>query len=143
MMNEEMITKAKEAKSVEELIALAKENGIELTEEDAKMYFEQLSAKKGELSDDELDNVAGGGCETKVDGKTYTVVTNGCNCFTGQYLNNWKSIKTNEMSSDPIYAKDHSDLRQTWCNFCMGIEGICGSCAHLCFKDGLGYCGKS
>ena len=62
MMNEEMIAKAKEAKSVEELIALAKENGVELTEEDAKMYFEQLNAKKGELSDDELDAVAGGAC---------------------------------------------------------------------------------
>ena len=61
-MNEEMITKAKEAKSVEELIALAKENGIELTEEEARMYFEQLTAKKGELPDDELDCVAGGGC---------------------------------------------------------------------------------
>ena len=32
-MNEEMIKKAKEAKSVEELLALARENGIELTEE--------------------------------------------------------------------------------------------------------------
>ena len=62
MMNEEMIAKAREAKSVEELMALAKENGIELNEEDAKMYFEQLNAKKGELSDDELDDVSGGGC---------------------------------------------------------------------------------
>ena len=62
MMNEEMITKAKEANSVEELITLAKENGIELNEDDAKMYFEQLNAKKGELSDDELEDVAGGGC---------------------------------------------------------------------------------
>ena len=62
MMNEEMITKAKEAKTVEELIALAKENGVEPNEEDAKMYFEQLNAKKGELPDDELDCVAGGGC---------------------------------------------------------------------------------
>ena len=62
MMNEEMIAKAKEAKSVEELMALAKENGVELNEEDAKMYFEQLNAKKGELPDDELDCVAGGGC---------------------------------------------------------------------------------
>ena len=60
MMKEEMITKAKEAKSVEELMALAKETGIELTEEDAKMYFEQFNSKKGELSDDELDNVSGG-----------------------------------------------------------------------------------
>ena len=85
MMNEEMIAKAREAKSVEELMALAKETGIELTEEDAKMYFEQFNAKKGELSDDELDVVSGGGCETKVDGKKYTVVSPACKCFTGQY----------------------------------------------------------
>ena len=35
------------------------------TEEEAKAYFEQLHPKTGELSDDELDNVAGGGCHTK------------------------------------------------------------------------------
>ena len=61
-MDKNLILKAKEAKSVEELMALAKENGVELNEEDAKMYFEQFNAKKGELSDDELDAVAGGGC---------------------------------------------------------------------------------
>ena len=32
----EQILKAKEAKSAEELLALAKENGVELTEEEAK-----------------------------------------------------------------------------------------------------------
>ena len=61
-MDKNLILKAKDAKSVEELMALAKENGVELNEDDAKMYFEQLNAKKGELSDDELDAVAGGGC---------------------------------------------------------------------------------
>ena len=61
-MDKNLILKAKEAKSAEELMALAKENGIELNEEDAIMYFEQLNAKKGELSDDELEDVAGGGC---------------------------------------------------------------------------------
>ena len=45
-----------------EMIALAKENGMELTEESAKAYFEQLNPKTGEVSDDELNNVAGGGC---------------------------------------------------------------------------------
>ena len=34
-MNNELIAKAKEAKSPEELMALAKENGMELTEEAA------------------------------------------------------------------------------------------------------------
>ena len=61
-MDKNLILKAKDAKSAEELMALAKENGIELNEEDAIMYFEQLNAKKGELSDDELEDVAGGGC---------------------------------------------------------------------------------
>ena len=55
----EMITKAKTAKTAEELLALAKANGVVLTEEEAKTYFEQLSAI-GAVSDDELDIVAGG-----------------------------------------------------------------------------------
>ena len=61
-MNRDLIAKAKAAKTVGELMALAKENGTELTEESAKAYFEQLHPKTGELSDEELDNVAGGGC---------------------------------------------------------------------------------
>ena len=35
-MNNELLAKAKAAKSPEELLALAKENGIELTEEEAR-----------------------------------------------------------------------------------------------------------
>ena len=67
MMNEEMIAKAREAKSVEELLALAKESEIKLTTEQAKAFFAQLNPPKGELSDDELDDVSGGGCgESKV-----------------------------------------------------------------------------
>ena len=57
----ELIEKAKSAKTPEELMALAKENGMELTEESAKAYFEQLNSKTGELADEELNNVAGGG----------------------------------------------------------------------------------
>ena len=61
-MNNELIAKAKEAKTAEELMALAKESGEEITEERAKAYFDLLNPKTGELSDDELDNVSGGGC---------------------------------------------------------------------------------
>ena len=38
----ELIEKAKSAKTPEELMALAKENGMELTEESAKAYFDRL-----------------------------------------------------------------------------------------------------
>ena len=63
-MNKELIAKAKEMKTPEELKEFAKENGMEMTEESAKAYFEQLNPKTGELADDELDNVAGGGCQS-------------------------------------------------------------------------------
>ena len=56
---QEQLAKAKAAKSAEELIALAKENGVELTEDEAKKYFAELN-KEGALADDELDNVSGG-----------------------------------------------------------------------------------
>ena len=61
-LNKELLTKAKAAKTAEEIMALAKENGMELTEESAKAYLDLLHPQTGELSDDELDNVAGGGC---------------------------------------------------------------------------------
>ena len=43
-------------------MTLAKENGVEITKEEADTYFRQLHPTSGELSDEELDNVAGGGC---------------------------------------------------------------------------------
>lgn len=57
----EIIEKVKTAKSAEELLAMAKAENIELTEAQAAKAFAELS-KNGELSDEELDNVAGGGC---------------------------------------------------------------------------------
>ena len=57
----EMIEKAKAAKSVEELLALAKANNIDMTADEAATYFAQLGSKSGELGDDDLDAVAGGG----------------------------------------------------------------------------------
>ena len=56
----EMIEKAKTAKNAEELLALAKENGVEMTVDEAKTYFTQLNPKSGELNDDDLDLVSGG-----------------------------------------------------------------------------------
>ena len=61
-MNQELIIKARAAKSVEELLELAKASNVELSEEQAKEYFAKLNPTKGELSDDELDDVSGGGC---------------------------------------------------------------------------------
>jgi hypothetical protein len=57
-----LIEKAKDAGSAEELLEIAKENNVEMTAEEAATYFAQLNPKSGELDDDDLDNVAGGAC---------------------------------------------------------------------------------
>lgn len=62
----ELVEKAKQTKSAGELAALAKENGVEMTVEEAKAYYEKLHST-GELADDELDNVSGGGCGDRND----------------------------------------------------------------------------
>ena len=65
----EMIEKAKTAKSAEELLAMAKAEHFELTEEQAAKALAQLN-RNGELSDEELDNVSGGcGDEIQWDNK--------------------------------------------------------------------------
>ena len=60
-LTQEMIEKAKSVNSADELLALSKENGIEMTSDEAATYFAQLNPKSGELNDDELDAVSGGG----------------------------------------------------------------------------------
>ncbi len=52
--NEDLKTKLTNV-SKDDFIAIAKENGIELTDAD-------FEAPQGEISDDELNAVAGGGC---------------------------------------------------------------------------------
>ncbi|MGN0813938.1 MAG: hypothetical protein ACI4MH_01745 [Candidatus Coproplasma sp.] len=58
-LTKELIQKAETAKTAEELLKLAKAEGVELSQEEAARYFSEFH-KTGELSDDELDNVAGG-----------------------------------------------------------------------------------
>ena len=58
-ISKELLEKARTAKSAEELLAMVKAENVELTAEQAAKAFEELN-KNGELSDEELDNVAGG-----------------------------------------------------------------------------------
>lgn len=136
-MNEELIMKARTAKSPEELMALAKENGIELDEDGARSYFEQLN-KSGELSDEELDNVSGGGCHIKVGRKKYTVVTNHCRCLFGYGTEweNWLYVGRDGRKYLEKGAVQRPDSFWYW-----GVpDGCCGTCLHLMFAGGIGYC---
>lgn len=70
-ISKEILEQAKTANSAEELVILAKENGMEVTQQEASAYFKQLHAS-GEIEDEELENVAGGGCgQAQVQKQTY------------------------------------------------------------------------
>ena len=78
----ELIAKAKAAANAEELFEIAKANNVELTEEEAKAYFDQLSAG-GTVSDDDLNDVAGGGsCPGDEEGEEETAEDTTCTTVT-------------------------------------------------------------
>ena len=134
----EMIEKAKAAKTADELLELAKENGVEMTVDEAKTYFAQLNPKSGELDDDELDAVAGGGCQSGSSGRT--VVSSGCECFNGQF----EHVCVNPSAGDyTLRRTDNAGLRKTWAEWAYGSGGRCGVCYHLEFEGGTGVCGKT
>ena len=137
---QEVMERAHEAKSSEELLALARELNIELTEEDAEEAFGLLH-RKGELAEEELENVAGGGCDTSVDGSEYTVVSTGTDCFTSKYVPNYLYDSWGVVTDGPLYTTDNKALRATWQFF--AAERCCGRCRWLSFKGGIGYCSKS
>ncbi len=56
----ETLEKIKNVQSAEALLALAKENGIDMTEAEAADGFAKIKNGMAELSDDELDAVSGG-----------------------------------------------------------------------------------
>ena len=59
-LTKEMLAKAMQCETPEELIALAKSEGIELTKEEAEAYLVELDDV--ELDDESLKKVAGGSC---------------------------------------------------------------------------------
>ena len=57
-ITKEMLDKAEQCKTADDLVALAKANGITLTKEEADAYLAEMDNM--ELDEEALDNVAGG-----------------------------------------------------------------------------------
>jgi hypothetical protein len=69
-ITDEMLAKAAKCNSADELVALAKTEGIEITKAEAEAYLDELDNM--ELDTDTLAHVAGGkGCPTLGDGGLY------------------------------------------------------------------------
>ena len=59
-LTKEMVQKALKCKTADELLNLAKAEGYEMTKDEAEAYMAELA--DFELDDENLKNVAGGGC---------------------------------------------------------------------------------
>ena len=106
---DEQLMKAKAAESAEELLALAKEAGIEMTAEEAAKNFAELH-KEGELSDVELDNVAGG-CGTPSPRESE-----------GTHL--WIRLEVYyHVKHVRVERADHYDSDDGWCYYCAVFAG--------------------
>ena len=66
-LTKEMIEKAMQCKTAEELMTLAKAEGVELTKEEAEAYFAELEDL--ELDEGMLKNVAGGQAYSHCNGR--------------------------------------------------------------------------
>ena len=64
-MQAELLEKLQNAGTAEEIIAIAKEYGREVTAEQAQELLDRLKTSDGELSDDLLEAVAGGDLKQK------------------------------------------------------------------------------
>ena len=69
VITKEMLEKAMQCKTADELMALAKSEGFEITKDEAEAYFAEFADV--ELDEKALRNVAGGSC-----------VTEGTSCWT-------------------------------------------------------------
>lgn len=58
-MDEKLLEKAKETKTVEELKTLLSENGFDMDDENAEEFYARIHSDE-ELSDEELDGLSGG-----------------------------------------------------------------------------------
>ena len=121
-MTQEALAKARAAKSPEELLILAKENGEEMTEESANAYFELLHPQTGAVSDEELGNVSGGGCHTR-DGRLVVSALHWCD--------GWRCKKDG--------SQDYFDGFSGYCKTC-NTRAFCRSCAYCTYEKGLWLC---
>ena len=124
-MNKDLLGKARAAKSAEELLELAKANSVELTEAEAAEHFSQLH-QSGELSDEELSAVSGGGCHTK-DGRL--VVSNGYGC--DGFICKRCGSRNREMH---VCSTNSTSRTQTL------SSGNCSCCQFYTYEKGLWLC---
>lgn len=106
-ISKKVLELAKKTKSAEEIKDIAKANGYEIEDKEANCIFEYLH-KNGELTEDDLNNVSGGGCHDSGDNPKYSVgqevyYENGLGCWLQCVITSVSSTK----QSFGVIFKDH------------------------------------
>lgn len=128
MKMDEVLEKGKAAKNPEELKALAAGEGWEMTDEEAAQNFEELQRrlakrqKSGELSDDELDNVSGGGCYK---GDRLVVTTfNWCDEFVCKCGGRGRILNALDESDSGTCKRCKKRVKCSHCKYCSYEKGL-------------------
>lgn len=124
--NKELIEKAKNAASAEELLEFAKANGVDFSASDAEGYFNFLKNGSQPLSEDEMDDIAGGKQKEKTKPKYYV----------GQKLWQYFSTSMNWLELQITEIDRYSDT-DGWHYYyrCLNLEGQPMHGAYLDYKS--------
>ena len=141
-INPELIKKARKADTPEDLQALAKETGWEMTAEEANAYYAQLNAHSGELVDEELADVTGGGCYK--DGRLVVTHLHSCYDWLCKSCNHGLEYKTQWVyHSDGKKHEYEAWTHQHYGVYCNEDQWYCKNCRHMVHEGGLWLCNKS
>ena len=124
----ELLEKAKKAESAEALQALAKENHYDMSAEEANAYFAQMH-KSGELNDEELENVSGGGCRNN--GHLVVTGLNSCDMWICK-----KDKIAAELTGWRSYNASEPEKRCPKC----GLAKVCTNCDYCRYERALWLC---
>lgn len=134
-MNEELLKKTREAQSPEELLKLAHENGMpEFTPENAIEYY-AIMHRSGEISDDELENAAGG-CSKG--GRKIVTLGNVCSDY-----NFWRCKHCLAPYSGcrcGIWSRPTSLDDAIGVTMTAKVIGTCATCGYCSYEKGMWYC---
>lgn len=124
----EMIMKGKNANTVEELKEMAAEQDWDMTDEEAAQNFEELQRclakrqKSGELSDDELDNVSGGGCYK--DNRLVVTTFNWCDEFVCKCGGRGRILNELNESDSGTCKRCKKRVKCSHCKYCSYEKGL-------------------
>lgn len=146
-INMELLSIAKKAESAEALRRMALERKYQMTADEAERCFNKLHAPEGELADDELADISGGGCGGGGGGGSDTAATPtlpGTRTHAYHTACGLYQCKSCGGFTLELFADSHNVVHGKSCALCAGgfadetttlSETYCWTCCHAVYGD--------